>query len=182
MTASTGPFRKKKLRRLTADAALLGAAMMLSYIEFLVPLSAAVPLPGVKLGLANIAVMIAFFVCGPADAAAVSAARVILSGLLFGSPISCAFAAAGAAFAYAGLLAYKFVLSRFLSYIGASLLCASLHVTGQLCAASLMIGDIAVFSYAPVMLIASIVTGILNGVICTPVIIKLSEERKYNDA
>ena len=170
MKQSTGG----RLKRLTGDAMLLCAAMILSYLEAILPLSLAVPLPGVKLGLANLAVMVAFFRFGAADAAAVSAARVLLCGLLFGSPVSLALAASGAFFAFCGLLIYRFALRRALSYVGASLLSAALHVVGQLAAASVVVLDASVFAYAPVMLCAGVVTGTVNGIICPLILNKLN--------
>ena len=176
MKTSTGSH----LKRVAYDAMLLGAAMMLSYLEAILPLSLAVPIPGVKLGIANLAVMIAFFRVGIPDAAAISAARVMLSGVLFGNPISTALAASGALCAFAGLLVFRFVLRKWLSYIGASLLSAALHVAGQLVAAAVMIGDSAIFAYAPIMLAISVVTGFVNGLICTLVLNKLTK-RAVND-
>ncbi|MBQ4054601.1 MAG: Gx transporter family protein [Clostridia bacterium] len=161
MKISTG----SPLKRLTADAMLIGAAMMISYLEAILPLELAVPLPGVKLGFANLAVMIAFFAVGISDAAAVSFIRVLLTGLLFGSGISMIFSALGALCAFAGLLVYRFVLKKLLSFVGASILCAALHNLGQLIAAMLVLSDGAVMAYAPVMLTASIFCGALNGVL-----------------
>ena len=160
---STGP----SLKRLAVDAMLLAAAMILSYIEAILPLTALTSIPGVKLGLANLAVMIAFFLFGAADAAVISAARVLLSGILFGTPISMAFAACGAAAAFAALLIYRAFLSRPLSVVGASVLSASFHTLGQLAAASVLVSDLYVFSYLPVMLVCSVVTGCFNGIVCT---------------
>ncbi len=167
----------RRLDRLTLDAMLLGVALMLSYIEALLPL-VFIPFPGVKLGLANLAVMIAFFRCGIADAAAVSAARVLLSGLLFGSPVSTFLAACGAVAAFAGLLIYKFVLSKLFSALGASVLSAAFHAAGQLCGAAVLLKDTGIFVYSPVMLVSSAVTGGLNGLICVFVLKKLSERIK----
>ena len=163
----------RRLNRVALDSMLLGAAMMLSYLEAVLPLSFVVPIPGVKLGLANLAVMIVFFECGPIDAFAVSSARVLLSGLLFGSPVSLAISGAGAASAYIGLVVYKYLLSGFLSVLSASVISAALHALGQLAAASFTVSDLSVFSYSPVMLISSVLTGALNGYICILVLKKL---------
>lgn len=169
----------RRLDRLTLDAMLLGVAMMLSYLEAVLPLSF-IPFPGVKLGLANLAVMIAFFRCGIADAAAVSAARVLLSGLLFGSPVSMFLAACGATAAFAGLLIYKFALSGLFSVLSASVISAALHALGQLCGAAILLSDGAIFRYSPVMLISSVVTGCVNGVICALVLKKLTDKVENN--
>lgn len=163
------------LKRLTADAMLIGAAMMISYLEAILPLSFVIPLPGVKLGLANLAVMIAFFTFGAADAAAVSFIRVLLSGLLFGSGVSMLFSALGAVCAFGGLLIYRFLLKRFISPVGASILSAALHNMGQLLAAGIVLSDSAVIAYAPIMLCASVACGAVNGLLLVLIVRALPE-------
>lgn len=165
------------LKRLTADAMLIGAAMMISYVEAVLPLDFIV-LPGVKLGLANLAVMIAFFTLGAADAAIVSIIRVILCGMLFGNGMSMIFSLLGALFAFVGLIVYRRALQRVLSPIGASILCAVLHNVGQLIAAGLVLSDGAVISYAPVMLCASVVCGGINGMLLIMIMRALPEVKE----
>ncbi len=174
MKRSTG----SPLKRICADAMLIGAAMMISYLEAILPLEFVIPLPGVKLGFANLAVMIAFFALGTADAAAVSFIRVLLTGLLFGSGISMLFSALGALLAFMGLIVYRFVLKKLISPIGASVLCAALHNVGQLVAAMLVLSDGAVIAYAPIMLAASVFCGALNGILLVLIIRALPEVRK----
>lgn len=161
MKTSTG----SRLKRVCTDAMLAGAAMMISYLEAILPLELAIPLPGVKLGFANLAVMIAFFAVGTLDAVSVSFVRVVLTGLLFGSGISILFSAMGAFCAFIGLLIYKYLLKRFISPIGTSVLCAVLHNIGQLIAAYLVLSESAVFTYAPIMLVASVACGTVNGLL-----------------
>ena len=72
-------------RRLTTDALLLCVALMLSYLEAIIPI---VPLPGMRLGLAQSVVTLAYFRIGRSDAAILSAMRVVLMSLLFGSVTS----------------------------------------------------------------------------------------------
>lgn len=163
------------LKRLTADAMLIGAALMISYAEAMLPTQLVTFLPGVKLGLANLAVMIAFFTFGAADAAAVSLIRVLICGILFGSGMSIIFSLCGAVFAFGGLLLYRYLLKKLLSHIGASVLSAALHNVGQLVAAGLVLSDTAVIAYAPVMLCASVVCGALNGALLVIIIRALPE-------
>ena len=168
------------LKRLTADAMLIGAAMMISYLEAILPLNLVIPLPGIKLGLANLAVMTAFFVLGVADAAAVSFIRVLLMGMLFGNTVSIVFSVFGALCAFCGLLAYKYLLNRFISPLGVSILSAALHKAGQLLAAGIVLSDGAVIAYAPIMLTASVVCGAINGFLLV-LIVRALPEVKYND-
>lgn len=169
------------LKRLTADAMLVGAAMMISYVEAILPIEFVIVLPGVKLGLANLAVMIAFFTLGAADAAVVSFIRVLLCGVLFGSGISTLFSLLGALFAFAGLMIYRYALKRVLSPVGASILSAALHNVGQLVAAGLVLSDTAVIAYAPVMLGASVVYGGVNGILLVMIMRALPGVKKNEE-
>ena len=129
------------------------------------PVSLLIPLPGVKLGLANLAVMLAFFVCSPVDAALVSFVRVLLSALLFGSPVSFVFAFLGGALAYGTLFISRLALRRGkLSFIGASVISSAAHGCGQILAAAVLYGIGATF-YLPVLLICGIFTGAAIGAI-----------------
>ena len=166
------------LKRLSADAMLIGAAMMISYVEAVLPVELVTFLPGVKLGLANLAVMIAFFVLGIADAATVSFIRVLLCGILFGNGMSMIFSLCGAVFAFVGLIVYRCLLKKLLSPIGASVLCAALHNVGQLVAAGFVLSDTAVIAYAPVMLCASVVCGAVNGILLVLIIRALPEVKR----
>ena len=83
----------KKTKRLVLLAMLTAVAMILSYVESLLP---SVGIPGVKMGLANIAVIFALFRFGWKEAAALSLVRVVLVSLLFGSVGAMLYSLAGA--------------------------------------------------------------------------------------
>lgn len=157
-----------RVKRLCLDAMLLGVAMMLSYLEAILPLSAIIPLPGAKLGLANICVTICFFTVSPFDALLVSVMRVFLMALLFGNFSSFVFAITGALLAYLGLWIGK-LARRWVSYYGISMLSAALHNLGQCIAGAFVLGSTAIFSYLPLLLVFSLVFGFINGAIITPV-------------
>ena len=91
----TTPQGNTAIRRLCRNAALLVLAFALSLVEHLLPISLILPLPGVKLGLANVVITVVFFCGSPLDAAIISAVRIGLSALLFGSPVSLLFSALG---------------------------------------------------------------------------------------
>ena len=154
-----------RVKRLTSDALLCCAALMLSYVEALVPITAVIPFPGFKLGLANTAVMLAFFRLGVHDGIMVSLVRVVLSGILFGSVASLMYSLAGAVASLAIMYIVRLWLARRLSYYGVGILCAAAHNTAQCIAASAVLGGPAVFGYLPVLLCAAVVTGALTGMI-----------------
>ncbi len=157
-------LRDNKTRRICTDALFIAAAMMLSYLEFLIPLRTMIPLPGFKLGLANIATLAVFVLISKKDAAVVLVLRVALMGLLFGSAVSLLFSASGALLSYLSLL----LASRFLrrcSYIGVSVLCAVFHNVGQILAATCLFGSEIILSYLPVLFIAALISGSITGLL-----------------
>ncbi len=120
------------------------------------------PLPGFKLGLANIAVLFCLYKLGVVDAAAVLGLRIALVGLLFGSPVSLILSATGGLTAFLTAL----VLHRIkrLTPIGVSVASSAAHMAGQICAAAVILKTPELFtSYLPYLLLLSVPTGALNG-------------------
>lgn len=164
--------KQERTKRLCIDACLVAFAMMLSYLEAVLPLQAIIPLPGFRLGLANIAVMATFCLFSPIDAVCVSAIRILLMGLLFGSATSLYFSALGGLCSFVMLILLRYVGKRF-SFVGASILCAAAHNTGQIIAAMTLFGTEIVFSYLPLLLIASVVYGGVVGLLLNLLIPRL---------
>ena len=156
---------RRLTRRLCLDALLLTVALMLSYLEAILPSPLVLPLPGVRPGLAHLVVTLAFFRVGRADAAAISAARVLVMGLLFGNASSFLFSLCGSLLAYGGLWIGHLLLSKRCSYIGLGALCAALHNLGQLTAAARLYGSGVFLSYLPVLLLTAALFGSLGGLL-----------------
>ena len=154
----------RRTTHLAADAAFTGAALLLSFVEAVIPLGV-LPLPGFKLGLCNLAITAAAFRYSVKDAAAVSLCRILLNFLLFGSPTSLIFSLTGGLLVLfaLNLLTRPGLAPRF-SFLGISVLCAMMHNAGQLAAARILLGP-AVGSYLPALAFASLLFGGLNGVI-----------------
>ncbi len=151
-------------KRLTLDAMLVGFALILSYLETLLPLTAMIPIPGIKPGLPNICVMLTFFAIGRRDAFAVSLVRVCMAGMLFSSPVTLLFSLSGALFSFGGLLLLERAWKKeAVSFVGVSVACASLHQIGQTLAASVLYRGTAILHYLPLLLLAAVVTGALTG-------------------
>ena len=149
--------------RLCADALMLCVALMLSYLEAILPVHLVLPLPGFRFGWAQLAVTLTFFRVGRTDAAVVSLARVLIMGLLFGSATTIYFSLCGSLLAYIGLWIGYAALRTRCSFIGLGVLCAALHNIGQLAAAATLFGNGIVMAYLPVLLLSSIVFGSLGG-------------------
>lgn len=170
-------WRDNRVRRLSLDAAALALAMGLSYLEFLLPIAAVVPLPGFRLGLANLVLMLAFYLLSPLDAAIVSALRILLSGLLFGSVTSLYFSALGGLLSYLVLLLLYCIRAK-CSFVGASILSASAHNAGQIIAAMTLYGALVARSYLPYLLLASIFYGGSLGFLCNLLFARLSRMKE----
>lgn len=157
-------------RNAADGAALVCCALALSYLEAIIPVSLLIPIPGFKLGLANIVVILAFYRNSPSCALSVSACRVVLSSLLFGSLASFAFSISGAAFSFASLLLTAYALRGKVSFIGVSVLSALAHNIGQAAAAVIMLRSFAVLFYFPALVISALITGIITGAVllCLP--------------
>lgn len=152
----------KKTYRIALTGILAALALALGYLEFLIPFDAA-GVPGIKPGFANILIMAAMYLLGAGEAAFVSAVRIALSWLLFGSVTSLIYSLCGGALSFAVMLILK-KTGKF-GYVGVSVGGAASHNIGQLMAAALLLGSGAVWYYAPVLLAAAAVTGTVNGLL-----------------
>lgn len=159
-------------RRVAVDAMLCAFAMMLSYLEVLLPLAAWIPLPGFRLGLANIAVLVVFCLFSPLDAAIVSFVRILLMGLLFGSATSLYFSALGGLFSFLVLVLMSWIGKK-CSFLGVSVLSAAAHNTGQIVAAVTLFGTSLISSYLPALLLASAIYGGVVGILLNLVVPRL---------
>ena len=153
-----------------AQVALLAAlALVLSYLETMIPLPVAVP--GIKLGLANAAVLVALYVLGWRSAAGVAAVKVIAAGMLFGSPTMLAYSFCGMCFAFLAMAALKQVPG--LGVVAVSMVSAVCHNVGQLLAAAVLLGSWSVFATLPLLALAACVTGSLIGAVAQGVLCAL---------
>lgn len=152
-----------RTNKLTLCAVLTALALALSYTERFIPLQLLVPLPGVKLGLANIVTVTALCFLGPRYAFSILTARCILGSLFGGGVTALAFSLTG------GLCAMTVMaLARklpFLSIYGVSLLGAAAHNVGQVLAAMVLLKSLYVAAYLPLLLVVGILTGLLTGTI-----------------
>ncbi len=148
--------------RKTAHYALLIAlAMVLSWLESLVPISAAVP--GMKLGLTNLVILFALYRMSAADAAVISLFRVLLVSFTFGNAYAFAYSAAGAVLSLFIMWALK--ISGKFSTVGVSIAGGVGHNLGQIIVAALVLETEKIFFYLPVLMISGIAAGICIGVI-----------------
>ena len=147
-------------RKLVTMALFITAAMMLSYIESLFPFFFGVP--GMKLGLANLAVVMALYLYGWREALMVNVLRILLTGLLFGNMFSVLFSLSGALVSFICMLSAR---KLGLSLYGVSMAGGVFHNAGQLLTAAFIVQTVELGYYAPFLLAAGLVTGFLIGVL-----------------
>ena len=148
---------KLTTRQLTLCAVLTAMALALSYLENFFPLSLAIPIPGIKLGLANIVTLFALYALGPGQALLILLARCLLGAVFAGNMNA---------------------LKR-LSVYGVSVGGAAAHNCGQVAAAVLTLGNTAPLYYLPVLLGVSLFTGALTGLIAACLFQALAHTRLW---
>ena len=145
-------------RQLALCAVLTALALGLSTLENLFPVTLLIPLPGVKLGLANIVTVFALYQLGALPALAILTARCLLGGLFAGNASAILFSLLGGLTAMLVMILLRRL--RCLSIYGVSIGGAAGHNLGQMAAA---LGNTAVLGYLPFLLGISLLTGTLTG-------------------
>ena len=151
-------MKTKKVATLGLTIAL---AMIMSYIEALVPLSFAAP--GIKMGLANIVIIFVLYKIGTKEAILVSLIRVILVSLLFSNVMAMAYSIAGAVLSLSVMWLLK-KTDKF-SFVGVSIAGGIMHNVGQIIMAVILLGTEQIALYLPVLIITGTVTGGVIGIV-----------------
>ena len=152
-------FANFDTKRLATLSILISVAMILSYVESLVPPLVAVP--GVKLGLSNIATIFALYTLGAPAAVTVSLVRVFLSALLFGNFVSLIYSLSGAALALAFMILLRKVAA--FSSVGVSVAGGVAHNAGQIIAACIVMENAAISIYLPPLIVSGTLAGVAIG-------------------
>lgn len=155
-----------KTKNLARFAILTALALVLGYVEFLIPIAPAVP--GIKLGLGNTVLLYAVYMATPVESALLMFCKVFLSSLLFGGGFSAMlYSLAGGILSLAVML----ILVRVpkIGVIGVSACGAICHNIGQIAMASLMLGVGAVWAYFPVLVLSGLVMGPATGLVAKSV-------------
>lgn len=152
-----------KAKDITLSALLIALALALSYFERFIPLNLVVPVPGVKLGLANLVTLFALYRMRPGQAAAILSLRCVLGALFGGGITALAFSLTGGLLALGAMLLGR--RAPFLSIYGVSVLGAAGHAVGQILAAMAVLGSGYVLAYLPFLLLTGLVCGLLTATI-----------------
>ena len=152
-------YREKKAINIALYGLLIALAMVLSFVETLIPIP--IPVPGVKLGLANLVTVVGLYLIGIPGTIAVTLIRIVLVGLSFGNPYSMIYGLSGSFLSLFVMAILK--KTGKLSQIGISVLGGIAHNIGQMAAACITLGNTMVLGYLPFLLAVSLVTGTLTG-------------------
>lgn len=160
-----------KKNHMTAVCGVLTAlAMILSFLESLIPMNLTVP--GMKLGLANIVTIIAMQRLGAKPAFAISTLRVLMSGILFGNPAVIVYSLAGA---YMSMVAMWLAgRIKLFTIVGVSVCGAVFHNLGQIIVAAMVMENIRIMYYMTVLAISGTASGVIIGLITSVVIKKIN--------
>lgn len=160
-----------KTKNLVYCALLVAAGMMLSWVETLIPLDFGIA--GVKLGLANMAVLIALYIFDVKHAFAVAVVRIILSSTLFTGVLPMFYSLAGGIFSLCGMFLLK--KSCKFGIVAVSACGGVLHNFGQIIVAICFFGVKEIIFYMPLLAVSGVVTGVLVGVVSSIVIKRLKK-------
>ena len=150
-----------KNKKIAALALTISFAMILSYIESRIPPFVAIP--GIKVGLANIAVIFTLYKFGVKEAICVSLLRVLLVSMLFGTPVSMIYSISGAVLSLSVMILLKKLTP--LKEVAVSVSGGVMHNVGQIAAASFMLSTNVVVYYLPFLILSGTVAGIAVGIV-----------------
>ena len=146
-----------KVQKMALLGVLTAAAIVIAILESFIP---SVGIPGVKLGLANIVVLVILYELGIVEAIIVNLLRVLVVGLVRGTFLSMGFlmSLSGAVLSLTIMIVFYLLIKRF-SIIGVSVIGSIFHVSGQILIAMLYLGTAYIVLYLPIIAISAIITG-----------------------
>ena len=170
-----------KVRKIALLGVITAATIVIAIAESFIP---SIGIPGVKLGLANIMILITLYELGILEAAGISIIRVLVVSLVRGTFLSMGFlmSLTGAVLSLGIMILFYLVIKKF-SIIAVSVVGSLFHVFGQMLIASIYLGTTFVIYYLPIVSISAIITGVLVGIIAKLIIntgIIKKQKEKYN--
>lgn len=157
-----------KTKKIAMYGLLLALAFIFSYIEGLVPTP-----PGIKLGVANMVVLVALYQLGTRDAFIISIVRIVLVGFTFGNLYSMLYGLAGGLLSFAVMALLK--NSKHFGMLGVSVAGGVTHNLGQIVVAMLVVERHEIIYYYPLLLLSGIVAGIMVGLLATLVLKRMKK-------
>lgn len=150
------------MRKKTAYMGMMVAlAFVFSYIESLIPIN--IRIPGIKLGLANLVIIVALYTIGTKEAFVLSFVRILLNGLTFGNMASMIYSLGGGMLSLAAMLIAK--KTKLFSVTGVSVIGGVFHNIGQILVAILVLETKSLVYYLPVLILSGLAAGVLIGIL-----------------
>jgi len=140
---------------------LIALALVFSYVEHLIPIPT--PVPGVKIGLANLVSLTGLFFLNPLQVFVILVARILLAGLMFGNLSTIIYSLAGGVVSFAVMYLVKKL--KLFSALGISMLGGVFHNLAQLSVACIILNSTSLSVYLPILLIAGTLSGLLIGTV-----------------
>lgn len=159
-----------KTGKITVMALATALAMVLSFVESQIP--AFVAVPGVKVGLANIAVVFVLYKLGWKEAVVISLVRVLMVSLLFGTIMSLFYSVAGAVLSLLGMVLMK--KSGVFSHVAVSVAGGILHNVGQITMACIILETNVIKYYLPFLVLSGVIAGIVVGLAAAALIKRIN--------
>ena len=166
-----------KTRRRAINIIMVSNAVMLSFLEAFIPVP--IPIPGLKFGFANIIIMTAIVFLRFRDVLFIVLFRCLVMAILGSGLVMFVFSLAGGSLSVVVMwLLYK-KMSESFSLKGISIAGAISHNTGQIIVASVLLNEIIILYYLPILLLTAIITGFINGKIANMVINELKKRNIF---
>lgn len=161
-----------KTKKIAVLALAIALAMILSFVESQIP--AFVAIPGVKIGLANIAVVFVLYKLGWKEAVLISLVRVVMVSMLFGTLVSLFYSVAGAVLSLTGMVLLK--KTGLFSTVAVSVTGGVLHNVGQILMACLLLETNVIVYYLPFLILSGVIAGVVIGVVATIMVNRVQVE------
>ena len=162
-------FSSLYIRKIASVGMLTALAMVLGFVETLIPINLGIP--GMKIGLANLIVIIAFYLFDIKTGVIVSLLRIVLIAMTFGNVSMMIYSISGATLSLLCMIIAKQI--KAFSMVGRSIIGVIMHNVGQIICAAVVVRTNGVFTYLPVLLIAGVVSGMLIGIAASLVIVRV---------
>ena len=159
-----------KSKQIALCGVLTAVALVLSLVEKMIPIQALIPIPGIKLGLANVVTVFALTRLRLRETLGIIFVRITLSSIFMGSITAFLFSLFGSLLAMTVMKILFYGEGKCFSLTGISVAGAAAHNIGQIGAAMIVLGTTDVLGYLPLLLLTSIPMGIVTGLVCTVVL------------
>ena len=172
---------KVKVQKIALLGVLLASTIVIAILESFIP---SFIIPGIKLGLANIVILVTLYEVGILEAVFINLVRVLVVSLVRGTFLSMGFfMSLTGAFLSLGVMILFYLLIKKFSIIGVSVIGSLFHVIGQIIIAMIYMGTVYVIYYLPIIALSALVTGIFVGFIARSIIktnVIKKQREKYN--